>query len=146
MREVERQLDRILTLLRNKIRQRGFTQLEVQEVLGWGRSYISQLLTKQKSLRVEQVLLILNVIGVDPAAFYAELYPPGGDRSTRSSFPPPGSMARDRSSPGLRGDFHSVQLLLRGLVDLLVSRKIVTPEEIQAAARESVPLPGSDDD
>lgn len=71
---VEKEIDRILTLLRNKIRERGFTQLEVQERLGWGRSYISQLLTKQKSLRVEQVLLILSVIGVEPAEFYGELY------------------------------------------------------------------------
>ena len=142
MSEVDRQLDRILTLLRNKIRQRGFTQLEVQEVLGWGRSYISQLLTKQKSLRVEQVLLILNVIGVDPAAFYAELYPPGGDRSSLSSFPPPGTLTHTRPSRGDRGDFHSVQLLLRGLVELLVKRGIVSREELAKAARESGPLPG----
>ena len=71
---VERELERVLTLLRNKIRERGFTQLEVQDALSWGRSYISQLLTKQKSLRVEQVLLILNVIGVEPGEFFAELY------------------------------------------------------------------------
>ncbi len=38
MRKVERDLDRILTGLRNAIRERGFTQLEAQEVLGWGRS------------------------------------------------------------------------------------------------------------
>ena len=57
MRAVERDLDRILSLLRNRIRERGFTQLEVQETLGWGRSYISQLVTRQKSLRVEHVLM-----------------------------------------------------------------------------------------
>ena len=71
---VERELDRTLTLLRNKIREQGFTQLQVQAKLAWGRSYISQLLTKQKSLRVEQVLLILQVIEVEPADFYKELY------------------------------------------------------------------------
>ena len=64
MMMVDAEVNRVLTLLRNKIRERGFTQLQVQEALSWGRSYISQLLTKQKSLRVEQVLLILNVIGV----------------------------------------------------------------------------------
>ena len=35
------------------------------------RSYVTQLLMKQKALRVEQVLLILKVIGVDPAEFFA---------------------------------------------------------------------------
>ena len=37
MQNTARDLDRHLTLLRNRIRQRGFTQLEVQEALGWGR-------------------------------------------------------------------------------------------------------------
>ena len=123
MREVERQLDRILTLLRNKIRQRGFTQLEVQEALGWGRSYISQLLTKQKSLRVEQVLLILNVIGIDPAAFFAELYPPD---SSAYFHPPAGRL-------GPAEDYRKLQTLLRGLVDLLVNREIISAEELSAA-------------
>lgn len=139
MREVERQLDRILTLLRNKIRQRGYTQLEVQEVLGWGRSYISQLLTKQKSLRVEQVLLILNVIGVEPEAFFAELYPLG---STGPLGPPMSSAAPDAS---LQNDYRGARSLLRGLVDLLVHREIITTEELSAAVHDSRPLPGSDD-
>jgi len=48
--------------------------------LDWGRSYISPLLTKQKSLRVEQVLRILDVIEVEAADFFFELYRfPRGD-------------------------------------------------------------------
>ena len=74
MSSADSEVDRYLTLLRNKIREHGFTQLEVQEALGWGRSYISQLLTKQKALRVEQVLLVLDVIGLTPSEFFAELY------------------------------------------------------------------------
>ena len=78
MRTRDRDLDRILTLLRNRIRNRGFTQLDVQERLGWGKSYISQLLTKQKSLRLEQVLMILDVIGDKPADFWAEIFGTAG--------------------------------------------------------------------
>ena len=74
MRQTEAELNRYLTLLRDKIRERGHTQLEVQGALGWGRSYISQLLTKQKALRVEQVLLILKVIAVDPVEFFGSQY------------------------------------------------------------------------
>ncbi len=138
MREVERQLDRILILLRNQIRQRGFTQLEVQEVLGWGRSYISQLLTKQKSLRVEQVLLILNVIGIDPAAFFAELYPPDASSMGQPAY---GS----QPDSDLRGDYREVRSLLRGLVDLLVNQEIISAEELAAAVHDGGPLPGSDE-
>ncbi len=139
MREVDRQLDRILTLLRNKIRQRGYTQLEVQEVLGWGRSYISQLLTKQKSLRVEQVLLMLNVIGVEPEAFFAELYPPG------SGNPLGRPMAGDQPNAALQNDYRGMRSLLRGLVDLLIQREIFTAEELSAAVHSAQPLPGADD-
>lgn len=70
---IERELDRILMLLREYIRQSGYTHLKVQAKLGWGRSYISQLLTKQKSLQVEQMLLILEAIGVDFSEFLREL-------------------------------------------------------------------------
>ncbi len=74
MRTVDRDLDRILNRLRNAIRERGYTHLEVQETLGWGRSYISQLLSRQKAVRIDQVLAILNVIDVKPADFWAEIY------------------------------------------------------------------------
>ncbi len=58
----------------NQDSRAGVTQLEVQEALGWGRSYISQLLTKQKALRLEQPLLVLRVINVEPDDFFRELY------------------------------------------------------------------------
>ncbi len=72
--DVEREIDRMLLQLRNVIRQRGFTQLEVQAQLGWGKSYLSQLLTKQKALRVDQVLQVLNVIAMRPVEFYGPVY------------------------------------------------------------------------
>lgn len=153
---LEREIDRVLTLLRNKIRERGFTQLEVQEALAWGRSYISQLLTKQKSLRVEQVLLILNVIGVDPGEFYAELYqfPPldklrgvedFSDTRYRSASYNPSSIA-EISESGMPGDFsrsfQELRSLLRGLVRLLVDKNLINVDELTTAVKacESGPM------
>jgi len=148
MRIVESEIDRVLTLLRNKIRERGFTQLEVQEALSWGRSYISQLLTKQKSLRVEQILLILNVIGVDPSEFYGELYQmnapdgPGflesyGERRFRP--PPYDSVAMEMAEVGLPGDFSrsfkELRSLLRGLVRLLVDKSVIDVDELTDAVK-----------
>ncbi len=92
MRQVEAEVDRYLTLLGNKIRGRGFTQVEIQDALGWGRSYISQLVTKAKALRVEQVLLILNIIRVDPAEFFVE----STGRQGRPT-PPPGPVRLRRT-------------------------------------------------
>lgn len=144
MSSAEKELDRVLTLLRNKIRERGFTQLEVQEALSWGRSYISQLLTKQKSLRVEQVLLILEVIGVDPGEFFGDLYsfPHSGGRVRSSEYMEPSRgrgaygpsvVAETRATyddPEFGKSFQGVRTLLRGLVNLLVDKSIINVDEL----------------
>ncbi len=151
MTGVQRELDRVLTLLRNKIRERGFTQLEVQEALGWGRSYISQLLTKQKSLRVEQVLLILDVIGVDPAEFFGELYhfPEASFGVGRGESY---AEARRGASAGGSGEgleaadggdlqtdflrsFRELRSLLRGLLRLLVDKSVIDVDELASAVK-----------
>ncbi len=125
MINVERELDRYLTLLRNKIHDKGFTQLEVQEALSWGRSYISQLLTKQKCLRLEQVLSILRVIGVDAHEFFAELY--GGAALLGGGQRPSGS------DDDLRHQFERMQALLGGLTKLLTEKRLITSRELSAA-------------
>ncbi len=158
MRIVQSEIDRVLTLLRNKIRERGFTQLEVQEALSWGRSYISQLLTKQKSLRVEQILLILNVIGVDPSEFYSELYQLNapdrlrgvedyGERRYGSA--PYDATAMEMAEIGLPGDFsrsfQELRSLLRGLVRLLVDRKVINVDDLTTAVKACEAGPMIDD-
>lgn len=146
---VGKELDRILTLLRNKIREKGFTQLEVQETLGWGRSYISQLLTKQKSLRVEQVLLILDVIGVDPADFFGELYhfaAEAGTRGTERQLAAGGAAeALVGGSEGQASEtaivteflqgFKELKAMMRGLVRLLVDRSLITVDDLSEAVQ-----------
>ncbi len=135
MMTIEKELDRVLTLLRNKIRERGFTQLDVQESLGWGRSYISQLLTKQKSLRIEQILLILNVIGEDPGEFFSELYhfPAAGglDGQHRNRFLPAADASDVGSDEGHK--LKQVSSLMQGLVRLLTSKGLVEAEELRVA-------------
>ncbi len=71
---VDQEIDGILELLRAKIAERGFSQVKVQAQLGWKGSYLSQLFNKSKNLRVEQMLLILRVIEVEPIDFYSEFY------------------------------------------------------------------------
>ena len=134
MQTVNHDVQRCLTLLRDRIRERGFTQVEVQDKLGWGRSYISQLLTKQKKLRVEQVLLILAVIGIEPTEFFADLYAiPSGHwvRGSRPPQPDP-SGAIDR----LRHELHSV-------TELLLEKKLITVEDLSAAVKAASDKDGS---
>ena len=116
MVNIEREIERYLTLLSNKIRDKGLTQLEVQAQLGWGRSYISQLMTRQKSLRVDQVLSILDVICVEPAVFFEELY---GTRAHK--------WRPRKSKTKLPGhEIERLRLLVLGLLDLLEKKGLVT--------------------
>ena len=148
---VERELDRILTLLRNKIRDRGFTQLEVQEALGWGRSYISQLLRKQKSLRVDQVLQILKVISVEPAEFYAELYHyrPLGIAGYELPPEPPAvllpakvaAVVRGESDDGARFRIRDTTAALGVLLRLMVEKHLISSEELSAVIESEMKGP-----
>ena len=131
-----RDLDRILTALRNRIRECGLTQLEVQEALGWGRSYISQLLTKQKTLRIEQILLILNVIGLDPAEFWAEVYQFGqfGEvQETRPSHSAPALFDALDDDDSMLTQARRIQSLLKALVTVLAEKNLITTGEFDAA-------------
>ncbi len=122
MRNIDRDLDRILTHLRRLIRERGFTQMEVQDTLGWGRSYLSQLLTQQKSLRVDQVLLILKAIDADPGAFFGEIYQLGGDR-------PPAEV-------DVGANLHRLGMLVEGLVTVLRQKGLISASDLAAAIKK----------
>ncbi len=136
---VEPEVDRFLTLIRNKIRERGFTQLQVQEALGWGRSYISQLLTKQKALRVEQVLLVLSVIGIDPREFFQELY-------ATSFYPGAGTPAPDvEEETRLRRELKNLRSMVHGLADLLLGEQVISAEDLSIAVETTGRQPESDD-
>ena len=117
-----------LTLLSRKIREQGFTEREVEEALGWGKSYIRQLMTGCKGLRVDQLLAILGVIGVEPRAFYAELY----------------GMAP--KIEGLRAELAELSGLIDSLTDLLVEKEMITASELTraVAARADKPLLSED--
>ncbi len=135
MRQVDRELDRYVTLLRNKIRQQGFTQMEVQDALGWGRSYISQIVTQQKKLRMDQVLRILRVIGVSPGDFFGELYRRGAPVPTaRQPLP-----RRDAGAlEPLRQEVGRVHLLLRALVKVLLDKRVITSRDLRVAEQEAM--------
>ncbi len=140
MRTVDRELDRILTLLQARMRDRGFSQVEVQEILGWGRSYISQLVHKNKSIRVEQVLMILNVIGVRPEEFWAEIYqfgafsPPTRARQSVWHAAPRQPDASDDAA--VLADLHRSRRLLEGVVTVLTRKNLITAGEFDTATNK----------
>ena len=62
--------------LKRKIREAGLTYKEVEERSGMGRDYLRQVLRGSVKLRFEHVLRLLDVLGVRPAEFFAEVYGP----------------------------------------------------------------------
>ncbi|MCP4660361.1 MAG: helix-turn-helix transcriptional regulator [bacterium] len=56
--------------MQTRIKQQGFTQKQVQEILGWGKSYLSGLLNAKVALRVEHLLLVCDVIGASPTELF----------------------------------------------------------------------------
>ena len=130
MRKIDRDLDRILTRLRNLIREQGFTQLEVQEALGWGRSYISQLLTKQKTLRLEQVLMILKVVNAKPGDFFGEIYQLGDSHPGRRP-----SVAADVGT-----DLRRLEMLYEGVVSVLKRKGLITADNLADAIKKAQAL------
>ncbi len=136
-RRIDRDLDRILSCLRNRIREQGFTQMEVQEVLGWGRSYLSQLLTRQKTARVDQVLMVLNVIGVDPAAFFAEVYSFGEPRRLPLAGRIPATAAGGAGALPSAAELRRLRSLYRGLVSLLRQKGYIDAAELARAVEKA---------
>ena len=126
MTNVEADVQRLLTLLRNKIRERGFTQMMIQDAMGWGRSYISQILTKQKNIRVEQTLAILDVIGVKPRDFFAELFGFGPYDGQVGS---PERTAVDPKAPELRSQVIELQDTVDRLTEILREKNLISEND-----------------
>ena len=131
MKNLDREIERVLSLLRNKIRERGFTQLQVQDQLHWGRSYISQLVTRQKALRLEQILCILDVIQVSPTEFFGELY--GFDRGS-GPFQDDILEGADRAElEDLRRQLRLNRRLVDAYAEILVRQGLLPRTEVDAA-------------
>ncbi len=72
--KVTRQLERCNEQLRDEIRARGCTQVELSVKLGKNKTYVSQVLTYDRRLRVDVLLEILKVLDVDPGKFFANAF------------------------------------------------------------------------
>ena len=138
MPNVERDLDRILASLRALIEDRGFTQVEVQNALGWGPGYISQVLNQQKGLRFDQLLMILNFVGVEPSAFFERIYRSSGtDKRRRRSQPTQPSASAAHAPTSIQAEARRLRRRLDGLVSLLKKKGVLDDVELAEAVERS---------
>ncbi len=68
------EVQEVIQHLETEMRARGVTQRDLQRALGWGRSYVSQLMTGQTRLKVEHVFSILSALKIEKADFFRTLY------------------------------------------------------------------------
>jgi hypothetical protein len=110
---------RMLDVLESMIRERSFTQKRIQEELGWGASFVSQMRNQHKELRVDPLLKILMVIGVEPSHYFARVFaePP----ETENSDPVATELFKKTTATDDR--------FLR-LIERLVSKNLLTADEV----------------
>ncbi len=87
---------RILESLRLSIYLSKTTQREIERRVGFSRGYLSQLLGGTVDLKLWQLLAILHAIEMEPAAFFAELFPRRRNLEILDRFH---RQARDREKP-----------------------------------------------
>ena len=74
--QIDQEVDRILCCLRGKMKAARVSQVAVQRIMGWKGSNLSQLFNRTKALRVEQLLIVLEILEMPPHHFFHEIYSP----------------------------------------------------------------------
>ena len=76
MSAAERNLNHLLMCLRAVIGRSGVTRDEIEASLGWRPERTERLLDRREPIDVGEVVAILGVVGVEPADFFTEAFPP----------------------------------------------------------------------
>ena len=74
---LEDEVRRATKLLETVMQAAGLTRKELDQRLGAGPGYVSQVLTGRMELKFRHIVTILQVLDVDPSVFFQTLYPGG---------------------------------------------------------------------
>ncbi|MGH9362315.1 MAG: helix-turn-helix domain-containing protein [Thermoanaerobaculia bacterium] len=72
---VEQSVERLRRALQRRIRDEGNSFREVEDRLGVGRDYVSQLLRGSMDLKVKHLFALFEVLEMEPGEFFRALYP-----------------------------------------------------------------------
>jgi transcriptional regulator with XRE-family HTH domain len=73
--EIQAEIQRLLYVLRVAMRMLDVSNREVEKRLGLSYGYLSRLFSGSIELKVEHILLILDVLGLTPSEFFQLAYP-----------------------------------------------------------------------
>lgn len=91
-KERDEEIKLVLQELRRMIKRSEYSQRQVEEMAGFSKGYLSQLLARNLDLKVWHVLAILDVFKMSPSDFFERLYPGASRAAALESF-------TDRSEP-----------------------------------------------
>ena len=86
---IEDEVRRATKLLETVMQAAGLTRKELDQRLGAGPGYISQVLTGRMELKFRHILAILRALDVEPSVFFQTLYPgdrPSSDQAVMEEF------------------------------------------------------------
>jgi len=72
--DVEVEVERVCESLREAIRRKKSSLRNVEQALGQGRGYMSQLLGGNVDIKLKHIFKVLAVIGVEPDEFFLNVY------------------------------------------------------------------------
>jgi transcriptional regulator with XRE-family HTH domain len=75
---MEAETERLVNLIKVSLRILGVTNRELARRLGMSPSYVSKLLSGSSELRLDHLIRICQVTGLDPGEFFALAYPVRG--------------------------------------------------------------------
>lgn len=87
---IQEEIQRLLQVLRVAMRILDVSNRDIEKKLGLSYGYLSRLFSGSIELKVEHILLILDVLGLTPAEFFQLAYP-------RKPSPPSEAAARMRT-------------------------------------------------
>ena len=86
---IEDEVRRATKLLETVMQAAGLTRKDLDQRLGAGPGYVSQVLTGRMELKLRHILAILRALDVEPSIFFQTLYPesrPSSDQVVMEEF------------------------------------------------------------
>ncbi|MGH9362611.1 MAG: helix-turn-helix domain-containing protein [Thermoanaerobaculia bacterium] len=128
---VELAVERIRRALRRRIRDEGKSLREVEDRLGVGRDYLSQLLRGSMDLKAKHLFALFEVLEMEPGEFFLALFPVRGpQKRLDEEFI---AVRQDVSIAVLRKLVWTLQE--RGLISAEEGERLLAPLEAQHSKR-----------
>lgn len=123
-----KEVDCLRASLRRMVEEKKIQQLHIQQKLGWGPGYVSQMYGGTKELRFEPFFQVLYAADIEPVAFFAAHYQWSGlSGEGKPAAETPGDPAVER----LQRQLDQLRGTLDNVVRALLERNLISVNDIE---------------